>query len=105
REREPEPEHPVRENAVVAQLDMARAERAQPALHLGKGGLVVRLEEVKGVFRHAVHVARRVVWRFPEGERVSVDEDVLVRALELILVRERWATEIAGLDSGAGWRG
>src|ERR1700687_144362 len=102
RESQPEPQHAVWEEAVVAELDVARAERAQPALDLGKGGLVVRQKEREGIFRDAVHVAWRVVGRLPERERVPVDEDVLVRALELILVGELWATEIAGLDPGAG---
>src|SRR5206468_12320980 len=96
RERQPEPEQAVREDAVVAELDVACAEGAQLALHLGKGGLVVREKEREGIFRDAVHVARRVVRRLPVGDRVPVDEDVLVRALELVLVRKRWAPEVAG---------
>ena len=38
RKRQPKAEDPVREDAVVAELDTARAERAEPALDLGQGG-------------------------------------------------------------------
>src|ERR1700694_4235325 len=61
RESQPEPENSVWEDAVVAQLDMARAEGAQPALDLGKGGLVVCQKEREGIFRDAVHVPGSVV--------------------------------------------
>src|SRR5205823_9716728 len=40
RQREPEAEHPVREDAVVAELHVARAERAEPPLDLRERGLV-----------------------------------------------------------------
>ena len=52
--------------------------------------------------RHAVHVARLVVIRVAERERVPVDEDVLVGARELVLVRQPRPAEETGLHRSAG---
>src|SRR5262249_23555938 len=78
RECQPEPQDPVREEAVVAQLDPARAERSQAPLNLRKGSIVVLLENVESVTRHAVHIPGGVVVYFPKGEGVAIDEDVPV---------------------------
>src|SRR5262245_51555174 len=101
RQGQPEPEHSIWKDAVIPQLDMARAEGTQPALYLGEGGLVVLLEEGEGVLRHPVHVAGSIVRRLPKRDRVPVDEDVTVGAIELVLVRKTRATEVASMNLGA----
>src|SRR6185369_103557 len=99
---QPEAQHSIREEAVVAELDLTRAELAEPPLDLVDGGVVVLLKNMEGVPRHAVYVPGRAIVGIPKGEGMAVDEDVLVRALELVLVREARAAEKPALDHGAG---
>src|SRR5438094_3384577 len=92
----------MREEAVVAQLDVVRAECAQPPLDLWERGVVVLLEDMEGVTRYAMHVPGGVVFHLAESEGVPVDKDVRIRALKLRLVGEQRATEIAALDNDTG---
>src|SRR5262245_16253834 len=102
RQRQPESPDPVWKEAVVAQLDLVRAERAQPSLDLRERVVVVLLEEVEGIARHAMHVPGCVIVHLSEGEGVPVDEDVLIWALKLHLMGEQRATEVAALDQDTG---
>src|ERR1700730_14137004 len=54
---EAKPEDPVREDRMVTELHLARAECAEPALDLGHRGVMVLLEQPECIARHAVHVA------------------------------------------------
>ena len=85
-QRQPEPENAVREDRMVGELHPARAQHAEPPLDLGHRRRVVLLEQAEDVFRHAVHITRRVVLGVTEGDRVPVDKGVLVRAAELVFV-------------------
>src|SRR5215472_19103690 len=75
RQRQPESQDAIREEAVVAQLDLMRAKRAQPPFDLRERGVVVLLESLEGMARYAMHVSGGVIVHFPESEGVPVDEE------------------------------
>ena len=100
------PQHAVGEQAVVAQVQTG-AQAAQPPLRLWEGGAIVFLEGLSVLGGDAVGLADLVgALQETHGQGVTVDEQVLVLRLELLLVGQAGDAAMPPLhDDGGQVRG